>query len=143
MSTVDKYRRYVTTSFVAGIEHDELLGVIEQLADVVAAATTTDIQMTVIDDRPPTEVAEDHAIVRAMAAAHQDVTGEPVVIGGVPGTTDGTILTRDADIPVVVYGPGGKWIAHQSDEFVEVAQLTTAADVYAEAAWRFLHAGAA
>ena len=41
-------------------------------------------------------------------------------------------------MPSVVYGPGGKWIAHQADEFVEVADLVAHADVYVEAADRFL-----
>ena len=41
-------------------------------------------------------------------------------------------------MPSVVYGPGGKWIAHQADEFVEVDDLVTHADVYVEAADRFL-----
>ena len=59
----------------------------------------------------------------ALAAAHEAVTGEPARYGGVPGATDGTILTRDAGLATVVYGPGGKWIAHQADEFVEVADI--------------------
>ena len=41
-------------------------------------------------------------------------------------------------MPSVVYGPGGKWIAHQADEFVEVDDLVTHAKVYVEAADRFL-----
>jgi succinyl-diaminopimelate desuccinylase len=68
------------------------------------------------------------------------VTGTEPVYGGVPGTTDGTILWRDAGIPVVVYGPGGKWIAHQADEYVEIEDLWTAAEVYVAAAVRFLGA---
>ena len=42
----------------------------------------------------------------------------------------------------MVYGPGGKWIAHQADEFVEVADLLAHADVYVEAADRFLRPAA-
>ena len=38
----------------------------------------------------------------------------------------------------MVYGPGGKWIAHQADEFVEVADIVTATRVYAAAARIFL-----
>jgi succinyl-diaminopimelate desuccinylase len=76
--------------------------------------------------------------VTALAAAHQNVTGEQARYGGVPGATDGTILTRDAGLATVVYGPGGKWIAHQADEFVEVGDVIRAAQVYAEAARLFL-----
>jgi succinyl-diaminopimelate desuccinylase len=38
----------------------------------------------------------------------------------------------------VVYGPGGKWIAHQADEYVEIDDLVMHARVYAAAALRFL-----
>ena len=64
----------------------------------------------------------------ALAAAHEarHRASRPCY-GGVPGATDGTILTRDAGLATVVYGPGGKWIAHQADEFVEVADIVRCA----------------
>ena len=79
--------------------------------------------------------------MRAVASAHEAVTGRAPVFGGVPGTTDGTILWRDAGLPVVVYGPGGKWIAHQRDEYVDIHELIEHAEVYVEAARRFLRGG--
>jgi succinyl-diaminopimelate desuccinylase len=48
------------------------------------------------------------------------------------------VLTSRGGIPSVVYGPGGKWIAHQANEFVEVDDLVRHARVYADAALRFL-----
>src|SRR5918994_1626234 len=81
-------------------------------------------------------------LVRALWAAHEAVGASPPRLGGVPGATDGTVLTSRGGVPTVVYGPGGKWIAHQADEFVEVADLLAHADVYVEAAHRFLAAGA-
>ena len=77
-------------------------------------------------------------VVRALCDAHTAVTGEPARLGGVPGATDGTVLTARTGMPTVVYGPGGKWIAHQVDEFVEVAAIVEAAEVYRETALRFL-----
>jgi succinyl-diaminopimelate desuccinylase len=97
-----------------------------------------ELTTTVLVDRPPTITAHDDPIVRAVAAAHTEVTGTEPIYGGVPGTTDGTILWRDAGLPVVVYGPGGKWIAHQADEYVEIPDLLRHADVYVAAALRFL-----
>ena len=41
----------------------------------------------------------------------------------------------------MTYGPGGKWIAHQIDEYVEIDEVVRAAEVYAEAARRFLSVG--
>jgi succinyl-diaminopimelate desuccinylase len=97
--------------------------------------------VTVIDDRPPVDTSLDHPVVACLAAAHEEVTGSPATYGGVPGTTDGTILTRDAGLATVVYGPGGKWIAHQADEYVEISDVETCARVYASAARRFLTMG--
>jgi succinyl-diaminopimelate desuccinylase len=76
--------------------------------------------------------------VRALHEAHEAVVSEPARYGGVPGSTDGTILARDAGLATVVYGPGGKWIAHQADEFVEVEEIVRCARVYAQAARLFL-----
>lgn len=97
------------------------------------------MRLTLVDDRPPTETAADHAVVRAVVEAHTHVHGTAPALGGVPGATDGTILWRDARVPIVTYGPGGKWIAHQVDEHVELDDLVRSARVYVEAAMRFLH----
>jgi succinyl-diaminopimelate desuccinylase len=99
------------------------------------------LELDVIDDRPSTETPHNHPIVRAVVEAHRAVYGETPGFGGVPGSTDGTILWRDAGIPIVTYGPGGKWIAHQVDEYVEVDEVVRAAEVYVEAARRFLSVG--
>ena len=121
-----------------GIDHPALVTRISQEAAAVTEATGVDVELTVLVDRPPTSVDVDEPIVRALAEAHAAITGQEPVYGGVPGTTDGTILWSDARIPVVVYGPGGKWVAHQSDEYVEIEDLLTHAAVYVEAARRFL-----
>ena len=92
-----------------------------------------------IDDRPAVATAEDHPLVTARRATPTPRSpGHRPRLGGVPGATDGTIITSRAGLPSVVYGPGGKWIAHQADEFVEVDDLVTHAEVYVEAADRFL-----
>ena len=123
---------------VPGIDHDDLRDEIESRALSISADTGVEFAFTTLVDRCPTETSPDDPIVRAVAEAHSAVLGAEPVYGGVPGTTDGTILWRDAGIPVVVYGPGGKWIAHQVDEYVEVDDLIRHAEVYVEAARRFL-----
>ena len=114
------------------VDHGALLA---RLREVTGA------RLTVVDDRPPVEIPLDHPLVLAVVEAHRRVHGRPPRLGGVPGATDGTILARDAGLPVVVYGPGDKWIAHQVDEHVEVEAIVRAAEVYVEAARRFLSVG--
>jgi succinyl-diaminopimelate desuccinylase len=123
---------------IPGVDHAALVARVRDLAADAGAPDGVTSALSVVDDRPCVEIALDHPLVTALAAAHEDVLREPARYGGVPGATDGTILTRDAGIPTVVYGPGGKWIAHQADEFVGVDDIVRCAHVYAAAADRFL-----
>lgn len=128
---------------VPGTDHAELIGRVRQAAGEAAATVGVTVELTVVDDRPAVETDEGHPVVAAVVAGHRSEHGRAPDLGAVPGTTDGTILTRDAGLPTVVYGPGGKWIAHQKDEYVEVAEIGEYARVYAAAARHFLTRGAA
>jgi succinyl-diaminopimelate desuccinylase len=129
---------YLDLRTTPAVEHSDLMARIADLAEGVAAAAQVEIALEVLDDRPAVAIDQGHPIVTALAAAHARVHGAPAPFGIVPGTTDGTILTSEAGLPTVVYGPGGKWIAHQADEFVAVAEIEQYALVYAEAAQAFL-----
>ncbi|MEV5593738.1 ArgE/DapE family deacylase [Streptomyces sp. NPDC052496] len=123
---------------VPGTDHAELVEHLRRTAVAAAAEVGVTAGLTVVDDRPAVEIAAGHPLVTGLVAAHRQVHGVAPAFGAVPGTTDGTILTRDAGLPTVVYGPGGKWIAHQQDEYVEVREIAEYARVYAVAARHFL-----
>jgi succinyl-diaminopimelate desuccinylase len=131
---------WVDVRTIPGVDHAALVGEVTRAARAAAAPGGIETEVAVIDDRPAVRIAEDAPLVRAMLAAHEAVTGEPGRLGGVPGATDGTVITSRSGVASVVYGPGGKWIAHQADEYVEIADLVTSAEVYLEAARRFLGA---
>ncbi len=126
---------HIDVRTTAAAQHREVTELLE------AAAVAGGLELTVIDDRPSTSTPMEHPLVVAVAEAHRAVHGVDCVYGGVPGSTDGTILARDAGIPIVTYGPGGKWIAHKVDEYVVVEDIVNAAQVYEEAARRFLSRG--
>jgi succinyl-diaminopimelate desuccinylase len=129
---------WVDIRTVPGVDHDEL---IERMrTEFATLGTEADIasSVVVIDDRPPVDTPVSDPVVACLVAAHERITGVQPAYGGVPGTTDGTIFTRDGHLPTVVYGPGGKWIAHQADEFVAVEEIGRYARTYAEAARIFL-----
>jgi len=126
---------------IPGVDHGLIVRRVAQIAEQASAVQSVRAEVQVVDDRPAVEISQAHPLVKSMVAAHEAVTGQSAKFGGVPGATDGTILFRDAGIPSVVYGPGGKWIAHQSDEFVEfveVAEISAAVEVYLHAAKLFL-----
>ena len=132
---------YLDVRTIPGAAHGDIVARVRDLAARACPQGITPV-VTVLEDRPPVDTPVEHPVVACLAAAHEEVTGSPARYGGVPGTTDGTILARDAGLATVVYGPGDKWIAHQADEFVEISDVATCARVYASAALRFL-AGAA
>ena len=58
--------------------------------------------------------------------------------GGVPGSTDGTILRMELGIPIVTCGPGDRLIPHQVDEFVMAEEIVEAAKIYAASSLNYL-----
>ena len=88
--------------------------------------------------RLATRVERSEPLVQAMIAGVRQATGRPAVFGGVPGSTDGTILRMQLGIPIVTCGPGHRLIPHQADEYVEVSELLDAAKVYVASALNYL-----
>jgi succinyl-diaminopimelate desuccinylase len=88
--------------------------------------------------RMPTRVDRREPLVGAVVRAVRQVTGRPARFGGVPGSTDGTVLRALLGIPIVTLGPGNRLIPHQVDEYVEVAELVEAAKIYIATAVNFL-----
>jgi succinyl-diaminopimelate desuccinylase len=129
---------WVDVRTIPTVDHDALVADIRSLVAATAQRSGIVATTSVIDDRPSVATDEQHPLVRAVWDAHAAVTGTTPRLGGVPGSTDGTILTSRTGMASVVYGPGGKWIAHQADEFVELDEIITHAKVYVEAARAYL-----
>jgi succinyl-diaminopimelate desuccinylase len=90
--------------------------------------------------RLPTQVDRNETLVKAMVKGVRQATGRAPKFGGVPGSTDGTILRMTLGIPIVTCGPGHRLIPHQVDEHVEVTELVEAARIYVASALNFLNA---
>jgi succinyl-diaminopimelate desuccinylase len=90
--------------------------------------------------RSATRVDREEPLVRAMTWAVKAATGRRAVFGGVPGSTDGTILRETLGIPIVTCGPGHRLIPHQVDEYVEIEELVDAAKIYVASALKYLEA---
>ena len=129
---------YVDVRTFPGVDHRALVNELGSAFSEIARSEGTHATLEVIDDRPPVDTSEDDHVVRCLVYAHELETGSRPTIGGVPGTTDGTIFSRELHVPTVVYGPGDKWIAHQADEFVTVGEIIRYARTYARAARQFL-----
>lgn len=83
-----------------------------------------------IEYYPPLERGKDSLIARVVAAACEQRLGKAEFTVAGYGT-DGGFLDA-AGIPSLIFGPGSLAQAHQAVEFIELAQLAQAVDVYAD-----------
>lgn len=113
------------------------------LRAAVAVDPRLSYDLDVIEVRHPTKTDPGHPAVVALAGAYSDLTGQPPIYGGVPGSTDGTILNARKGIPIVTCGPGDIHIPHHIDEWVSVDEMKIAARMYVLAALRYLGTEAA
>jgi len=96
--------------------------------------------MEVLEVRHPTRTDPAEPVVTTLASAYTDLTGAAPVYGGVPGSTDGTLLNARRGTPIVTCGPGDIHIPHHIDEWVSVDEIKQAARMYVLAALRYLGA---
>ena len=124
---------------IPGQNPEALAGAIEALASAVTAADgRLRYTCTVLEVRHPTQTNPEDPVVTTLASAYYDLTGQPPIYGGVPGSTDGTILNARKGIPIVTCGPGDIYIPHHIDEWVSIAEIKVAARLYVVAAMRYL-----
>ena len=127
----------------AGIDADGVRGELEQIC-LKAAAVYPGVKVEwepVNPFRLATRVERAEPLVQAMIRGVKAATGRAPRYGGVPGSTDGTILRMERGIPIVTCGPGNRLIPHQVNEYVEAADVIAAARIYVVSALYYLEAG--
>ena len=104
-------------------------------ARVRARRATFDASVSLAFAQPPSDVARDAPIVRALSEALA-AAGEPVAVAGMSAWTDAALLNA-AGVPAICFGPGDIALAHAAEEWVPVDELHRAADVLARlvASW--------
>ncbi len=124
---------------VPGQDPDELAARIETMLQAVTAVDERlAYTMEVVEVRHPTQTEREEPVVQALADAYAALTGRPPIYGGVPGSTDGTILHAWKGIPIVTCGPGNIHIPHHVDEWVSIDEIKLAVRLYVVAAVRYL-----
>ncbi len=124
---------------IPGQDPDVIAAQIETLLKAaVAVDTRLSYRFEVLETRHPTKTDREHPVVTTLASAYTDLTGQLPVYGGVPGSTDGTILNARAGVPIVTCGPGDIYIPHHIDEWVSIDEIKLAARMYVLAAMRYL-----
>jgi succinyl-diaminopimelate desuccinylase len=126
----------------AGVDAEAIRGELEQLCASAAEATPgAKVEWEPLTPfRLATRVERSELLVQCMMRGVRRATGRAGRFGGVPGSTDGTVLRMALGIPIVTCGPGNRLIPHQANEYVEVSQVVDAARIYAASALNYLEA---
>ncbi len=74
------------------------------------------------------EVSPDSPLAMTVARAHEIATGESVAIEGVTYGADMRLFTEIGGMPTVMYGGGDVRVAHTADEYIELSEVTAAAE---------------
>lgn len=136
-------RRWVTTETI-----DQVVGDLEALLATVRAARPG--LTTVLARMPggmatmlhgPLVIDTGHPLVGAALGAFADLGLAAPPLDVFPAWTDGALLSREAGIPTLVWGPGELALAHSAEESVALDEVLAAARLYAAAARRFTTAG--
>ncbi len=124
---------------IPGQDAEALAAAVETLLKaVVAVDERLSYVCEVLEVRAPTATDRSDPIVQALAESYTALTGAAPIYGGVPGSTDGTILNARKGIPIVTCGPGDIYIPHHIDEWVSVDEIKLSARLYVLAALRYL-----
>lgn len=71
-----------------------------------------------------------HLLVQTVANAFEEVHGFRPRIRAKAGGTDASFIKGMADVPIVLFGPGGSERVHVADEYITVDELAKASWVY-------------
>ena len=116
-------RRWAPGNTLAAVE-DEYRALLAS----VAAESGCEIELDLRLVRGEYGIDPEHELVRALQAAHEEVTGVTLEPVGWKVVADGAVFSA-AGIPTVYHGPVGSG-AHADVEYVEVPELERAANVY-------------
>lgn len=79
----------------------------------------------------PSEIAEDHNIVKTLKSAYEQAVGAKPNVSGRAGAADIRFLNKYANTPTVIFGPGSTDQMHATNEFVKIEDLVAATKIYA------------
>jgi len=137
--TVQLDRRWVTTETI-----EQVMGDLEEILAKVREARpglTTRLERmpggmaTMLHG--PLVIDPAHPLVEAAQGAFGDLGRAAGPLAVFPAWTDGALLSREAGIPTLIWGPGELALAHSAEESVRLDEVVLAARLYAAAARRF------
>jgi len=122
-----------------GQDHAELLRQLETfLANLEAKIPNLKASIRLTYELPAAETPQDAKPVQQFLAAAKSRCGIEIPIIKVPFATEAAIFVPTLTVPTLILGPGDPALAHQPNEFIEIAEMEKAAKIYVAAAVEML-----
>lgn len=87
-------------------------------------------KLTVTNNCPAVLTDSGEPTVKLFSDVYSAFFGKEPVYQGVNFYTDSAVLVPELHKPMIIFGPGHAWLAHQPNEYVEVEKLHDAVKVY-------------
>lgn len=98
----------------------------------IASFVGPEIEVSVLDQNPAVWTDPGDAWIATVFRVAEAVTGQRSEVTAAPYFTDASALTPGlGGLPTIILGPGPAALAHQTDEWVEIARIAEAKDIYA------------
>ncbi|GLB61172.1 peptidase [Cytobacillus sp. NCCP-133] len=79
----------------------------------------------------PGDLDENHPLMSILAKSFEAVKGKQPIVEASPWGTDGGILSKTGNTPVVVFGPGVTKAAHDVNEYIIIQEVFETAEIIA------------
>lgn len=132
-------RRWVTTETIEMVFED-LEGLLGRVREARPGLKT---EMTRVPGgmatmvHGPVAIPSEHPLVKAAEAGLEELGRPTRPLTVFPAWTDASLISREAHIPSIVWGPGGLEYAHSPEESILLADVYESVRLYALAAWHF------
>lgn len=121
------------------VTQEQALAEIEEvLAGYNAAYPENQATLTLVRDKPPYAVPEDHPLVTGLSTAVREMMGTEPTVTGVPSPVGISTMLATHSIPTVLFGYGVLNLHHAIDEHIACDALVKTAKVYAAALMEWL-----
>jgi succinyl-diaminopimelate desuccinylase len=135
----DRCEATIDQRTVPGQDQAAIVHQVEDLiADLRQRLPNFRASVEVLNDRPPLASSPEEPVVQRFYDVVAEIVGKRPVPRGVNYCTDAVEFVPVFKAPVIICGPGDADLAHQPNEYVEVAKLVEAAKIFTLAAARLL-----
>ena len=116
---------------VPGLDHEMVLQKVQKIIERMSQKIPDfKANVEVLNDRPPVSTEPQADLIVLAQKVYREVTGREPNIRAANYYTDASALSVASQIPTLIYGPGDDRLAHQPNEFIEVAAYLEAIKVY-------------